>query len=490
MTTTRLWMRGLLLTGLLALGLITAGRASALSNGDPCSPFWTEDTPPIAAFSSSPATVSTLEAVLFDGSASVRGTADKWTFVSVSNTCEATSTADDPIASYTWDFGDGSPPETDPALAGFPAHTYVRSGTYTVTLTVTEQNCQAGPGAHCFTSEPVQQSVTVLNRPPMAIVTGPASVATGRPATFDASGSLDLDGKVTSYHWDFGDGQSQDTTGPQAFHTYTRSGSKTVTLTVTDDQGATGDAQVVVAVRDRPPTASFTAPAAVGKGKAASFDASASFDPDGSITSYQWDFGDGQKSTTVTPRVSHTYTQVGPKTVALVIVDDSGSTDRAQRTLTVTTSVPIAAFNSPAATTVGRAIRFDASASSDPNGTITGYRWDFGDGQTQTTAVPVVAHTYHASGPMTVTLTITDTGGGGAAVKRTISVLAQGCVVPRLLGRKVGRARRVLQVAGCRLGTIKRRHAGPRRRGRVIRQSIGAGAIRPVGTAVAITVGK
>src|SRR5690242_20457879 len=195
-------------------------------------------------------------------------------------------------------------------------------------------------------------------------------------------------------------------------------------------------------------------------------------------------------SATAAPRVSHTYAQGGTKTVTLAIVDDSGNTDRTQRTLTVTAGVPIAAFNSPAATAVGHAIRFDASASSDPGGAITGYRWDFGDGQTQTTATPVVAHTYHASGPMTVTLTIIDNDGGGAAVKRTINVLAQGCVVPRLLGRKVGRARRALHAAGCRLGTIKRRQAGPRRRGRVIRQSIGTGATRPTGTAVAVTVGK
>jgi PKD repeat protein len=486
---TRLQVRGLLLACVLGLGLITAGRANALTNEDPCSPFWTEDTPPIAAFSASPATVLTFEAVQFDGSGSTHGTADKWTFVSVSNTCEATSTADDPIASYTWIFGDGSPPEIDSASTPATQHAYTQPGTYFVGLTVTERNCESGDAAHCFTDQAIMV-ITVQDRPPVALFTAPGSVATGRMASFDASSSSDPDGRVTEYHWDFGDGQSQDTTGPQAFHTYTRSGSRTVTLTVTDDQGATGDAQVVVSVRDRPPSASFTAPAAVGKGKAASFDASASFDPDGSVTSYQWDFGDGQTQVTAAPRVSHTYTQGGTKTVTLVIVDDSGSTDRAQRTLTVTTGVPIAAFNSPAATTVGRAIRFDASTSSDPNGTITGYRWDFGDGQTQTTATPVVAHTYHASGTMTVTLTITDNNGGGAAVKRTIQVLAQGCVVPRLLGRTVRRARRTLQAAGCRLGTIKRMHAGPRRRGRVIRQSIGTGAIRPAGTAVAITVGK
>src|SRR5919109_2771231 len=160
MTPTRQRIRGLLLACLLALGLITAGRASALTNGEPCSPFWTEDAPPTAAFTASALTVLTFEKVQFDASGTTKGTADKWTFVSADNKCEATSTEDDPIASYTWDFGDGSPLQTDPPLAGFPAHTYIRPGTYTVTLTVTEQNCQAGPAAHCFTSQPAQQFVT------------------------------------------------------------------------------------------------------------------------------------------------------------------------------------------------------------------------------------------------------------------------------------------------------------------------------------------
>jgi PKD repeat protein len=322
-------MRCLLVAGVLGWGLITAGQASALSNGDPCGPVWTEDTPPAAGFTASPSVPLSLEAVQFDGSRSANGTAEKWTFVSADNKCEATSTEADPIASYTWDFGDGSPSQTDPALAGFPAHAYIRPGTYMVALTVAEQNCEVGPGAHCFTDS-VMLPIIVLNRPPIAIVTGPVTVATGRPAIFDATGSLDIDGTVTAYHWDFGDGQSQDTAGPQTFHTYNRSGSRTVTITVTDDHGATADARVVVAVRDRPPNASFTAPAAIGKGQAASFDASTSSDPDGTITSYQWDFGDGQTRVTAAPHVSHTYTQLGRKAVTLTVTDDSGSTDQTQ----------------------------------------------------------------------------------------------------------------------------------------------------------------
>ena len=81
---------------------------------------WTEDTLPTAGFAASPPVPLSLEAAQLDGSRSTNGTAEKWTFASVDNKCEATST-DDAIVSYTWDFADGRPSETDPALAGFPA---------------------------------------------------------------------------------------------------------------------------------------------------------------------------------------------------------------------------------------------------------------------------------------------------------------------------------------------------------------------------------
>jgi hypothetical protein len=55
---------------------------------------------------------------------------------------------------------------------------------------------------------------------------------------------------------------------------------------------------------------------------------------------------------------------------------------------------------------------------------------------------------------LTVTLTITDDA-GGAAIRHAIKVLPRGCVVPRLVGRKLGGARQALKAAGCRLGAVK-----------------------------------
>ena len=480
--------RGVLAACAIAAALIWAGSASALSNGDPCSPFWTEVTAPSAEIDTA-VSVWKGETVQATGGASFAGTADMWAFVSNDNACEATRTVRDPIAFYTWAFGDGSPPETHAAPDATATHAYSRSGTYTITLTVTEQNCQAGASAHCFTRQTTAQ-IRVDDHPPVASFNAPTSVTLGQPANFDASASADSDGFITGYHWDFGDGQSQDTAGPTTSHTYGRGGPETVTLTVTDDDGSIGITDQTVAVIDQPPTASFTVPAVIAKGQAARFDASGSSDPDDAITSYRWDFGDGRTQSTTPPATTHTYSQAGRKTVTLTVIDAGGNSDSVQHTVTVTARLATASFTGPAAVGIGHSAAFDASGSSDPNGAITSYRWDFGDGQTSTTSTPTASHTYANAGRVTVTLTIIDSNGGIAVAQRTLNVLTSACVVPRLVGSKLGAARRILSASGCRLGAVKHRRARTGQRRRVIKQSIRPGAIRPAGQAVTVTIGK
>lgn len=329
-------MRRLLLTTVgLALSVASIVPASASAtphNGDPCGPLYTRASPPAAAFTFSPSSPLTQSAVSFDGSLSTSGTADKWTWVSGDARCEETSTITDPIVSYKWDFGDGVT-ETDGTAT--TSHTYARAGQYTVGLTVTEQFCEVGANAHCFTAS-ASHTVTVADRPPVAAFTASSSVPTGENANFDASASSDPDGTIASYHWDFGDGQSLDTTTPAAAHVYGTAGSKNVTLTVTDNNGSTNTVTHTLTVTDRPPTASFTAPATVAAGQAAGFDASASSDPDGTIVTYHWEFGDGQSQDSSSPTASHSYSAPGSMTVTLTVTDNSGTVATAQQTVTVT----------------------------------------------------------------------------------------------------------------------------------------------------------
>ncbi|WP_138758630.1 PKD domain-containing protein [Modestobacter altitudinis] len=171
------------------------------------------------------------------------------------------------------------------------------------------------------------------NQAPNAAFT---STATFLDAGFDARGSSDTDGTVAGYAWDFGDGATG--TGPTATHGYRTAGTFAVTLTVTDDDGATARKTASVTVVAPPanvaPTAAFTA---VSGGATGSFDATASADTDGTITGYRWAFGDGATGTGVT--ASHDYAQDGTYPVTLTVTDDDGATTSTTQQVTIVATV-------------------------------------------------------------------------------------------------------------------------------------------------------
>ena len=148
---------------------------------------------------------------------------------------------------------------------------------------------------------------------------------------FDGSDSSDTDGNIASYSWAFGDGGIA--SGATAAHTYDSAGTRTVTLTVTDNDGATDSAarSVTTSAENQAPTASFTFSCA---DLSCNFDGSGSSDPDGDIASYSWAFGDGGSASGAT--AAHTYDSAGTRTVTLTVTDDDGETDSADRGVSVT----------------------------------------------------------------------------------------------------------------------------------------------------------
>jgi chitodextrinase len=157
-------------------------------------------------------------------------------------------------------------------------------------------------------------------------------VPTGQGLVLDGSGSVDPDGSIVAYAWDLGDGTTA--AGPIVNHIYTRAGTFTVRLTVTDSEGQTSSAQQDVTILDRPPVARFSTYVSTPVGSPLPFDASASFDPDGSIGSYRWSFGDGTTGDGI--RVRHAYAGAGVYTVTLTVVDDLGAPAGARLAVTVT----------------------------------------------------------------------------------------------------------------------------------------------------------
>jgi len=155
-----------------------------------------------------------------------------------------------------------------------------------------------------------------------------------------------------------------------------------------------------------------------------SFDGTASKTVNSSITSYRWTFGDGSK--TGGKKVSHVYTTAGTYYAKLTITDSEGLTDTVSTPIVVSgtsssvNETPIAVISTSQPQGESSLVfSFDGSQSSDPDGSIAGYRWDFGDGTTghgkKTT------HTYTSAGNYIVTLKVKDDQGATASSTNLIS---------------------------------------------------------------------
>lgn len=173
---------------------------------------------------------------------------------------------------------------------------------------------------------------------PVATITGaPATAVVGVSVPFDGSTSTPpTGGTITAYAWNFGDGVGTATTA-LAPYTYTAAGNYTVTLTVTDNTGATNVATQAITVQAAgtpvAPTANPGGPYTGTAGTAISFTGSGT-DPDGTIASYAWVFGDGT-GTSALMSPSYTYAAAGTFTVSLTVTDNTGLTGTATTTATV-----------------------------------------------------------------------------------------------------------------------------------------------------------
>src|SRR2546426_407143 len=253
--------------------------------------------------------------------------------------------------------------------------------------------------------------------PPIASFTAtPNPAIVSSPVAFDASGSSDPDGNIVSYAWNFGD--STGASGVSVAHTYLTFGTFNATLTVTDNESFMATAYRHIVVR-APPIASFTAtPSPAVVGASVTFDASTSFDPDGMIVSYTWEFGDSTGGTGVV--ATHAYANPGVFTVNLTAVDNQTLSSSATHQVTVNAR-PHAAFQfAPTTVYVGISVTFDASTSTDPDGSIASYAWNFGDGSSGTGVQ--ASHVFAAKGTFGIRLTVVDSDGLSNETTRTLAI--------------------------------------------------------------------
>jgi len=256
-------------------------------------------------------------------------------------------------------------------------------------LGVDEDTGEPAPDSFPWLDDGVWADFTVVgttgsgNQPPVADAGGSYEGAVDIDVTFNGGLSYDPDGFVDTLDWEFGDGASA--SGPVVTHAYSVAGPYNVTLTVTDDDGAPSSDHTTATIGDNPlPVADANGDYTGTVDVAVVFDGTGSFDNEGPIVSYDWDYGDGTATDfNAGPTPSHTYTAAGDYPVALTVTDDNGGTDTDTATAQIAAGnqPPVANANGPYFGSVIEAVNFDGTASNDPDGTVDNYVWAFGDGQ-------------------------------------------------------------------------------------------------------------
>lgn len=250
------------------------------------------------------------------------------------------------------------------------------------------------------------------NQAPRANANGPYAGQAGDTISFSSAGSSDPDGTIVSYNWNFGDGNSSNSANPS--HSYGIAGSYSVSLTVTDNDGAaaTASSSVTIGGGGGSPGGScaglpvYSAGTAYAAGqRVVNFVQSSGQNVEFvcNIAGWcslnaAWAYEPGNGA-----HWREAWSEVG------ACGGGSG-----------TNLNPVANANGPYQANSGEAIRFSSAGSSDPDGTIASYDWNFGDGNTSNAANPT--HSYAATGTYNVTLTVTDNRGASASSATTATV--------------------------------------------------------------------
>jgi len=318
-----------------------------------------------------------------------------------------------------WNFGDGETGGEDNLT---PSHSYSAPGVYTVTLTVTDDD--GGVGSDTLT-------VTVSNQVPQISLGGDAQINEGeqltRSGSFADPGSESWTGEV-----DYGEGagfQSLTLNPEKSFdldHLYLDDGNFTVTVQITDELDAVGEASFQVIVNNIAPEVTLSGESSLSEGETFT-GAGSLIDPGADSWTATVDYDDGQGPeplvlTEQTFTLEHLYPEDGIPAVTVCVTDDDGGEGCAGLTLTVENTPPNVVAGEDMTAETGEVVVFSGSYS-DPGVEDTHtISWDFGDGETEG-GMLTPTHVYPTPGTYAVTLTVTDDEGAAGSDSLSVVVI-------------------------------------------------------------------
>ncbi|TMI53536.1 PKD domain-containing protein [Candidatus Bathyarchaeota archaeon] len=302
--------------------------------------------------------------------------------------------------SFNWNYGDGGSGSGNPAN-----HSFVASGTFNVTVTVTDVVGETATVTHSVAvTQSLAVSITSITPSPseIGVSTSYSATATGGTPTY-------------MFSWDFGDGL-QAIEGSQVAHTYTATGTFSVTISAADSANHTATATQTLVVNSRLAVTAAASPNPADAGVPVSF-ALVSTGGVGSLDC-NWSFDDGWSASKC--NTIHTYATTGSFTASLTATDTLGVAASISLQISVAVAPTVNFASSPAAPTTGQSVTF--TATTNGGGSPFTFSWNYGDGSPDDNGSPAT-HTYAASGIFMVNLTINDANGANMVTTLFVSVV-------------------------------------------------------------------
>lgn len=300
--------------------------------------------------------------------------------------------------SFEWDFGDGSPVETN----GYTSHSYSSTGIYVANMTMAN-----GCGSDTTLSTTV---VVEFSDEPVA---GVGYYIDPNPACPNTEIQFGAWADAVSYEWNFGDG-SPVSTNPYSYHSYSSFGSYTAVLTITN---ACGNDTVITETINITNTVPVSSASSYVSTNTACPNTWINFDAYGDAVSFEWDFGDGSPVATEA-YTSHMYTSIGFYTASVTLTNSCGSDTVLYHGINITNNLPVedvyaAAY--PNTACPNTEIRFERWGQG--NSQI----WNFGDGSPTTTEVSPY-HSYALAGNYLASVVISNTCGSDTTLYIPVTI--------------------------------------------------------------------